>query len=1071
MAGTLPSAIDRQASPLVLAKTHLPPRRADILRRPRLVDQLYAHIEKQLFLVSAPAGYGKTSLLLDFAHDAEFPVAWYALDEFDNAPHIFLEYLIASIRVHFPAFGAQALATLERVADSLEALQPVVAMMANDLFSLPDHLIIVLDDYHAIHNEMIDNLLKLLIDYAGENCHIFLDSRTVPRIPDQILLLARGQMSGLGANELKFTPAEIQALVQQNFGLTLSDERARELALFTDGWITALLLMGHQAGWRELVESAVTAPDAAGRVYDFLAEQVFSHQPADTQRFLLASSLLEPLAPNLLDSLPGVTNARKHLETLHKQQLFVTRLGGNDELYTYHPLFREFLKARLFREQPAWHEQLSLASAKLYAEQGQWERVVEIYLSMGRVDDAARALESAEESLRTTAQVSSLAPWFEALPRTVTEFRPHLLSLKAKSYFFRGGLGQAANYFDRAANMFLESGDRAAAADKLIWKAYALQGLGHYRKVVEESAVIDGLLTNRPDLVWHRATNLANRGLSENSLGDLTHAYGDLTQAKELSLAADDLVLQANVTRNLGMVARASGRLSEALEHYSTALRLWERLQNPNAAADTLNNLGYIYYLKGETQEAERILNDALSRARAARALRTEAIILSSLGDLHKDYGDYLKALELFGDSLRVALEAHFAYATVYCKMATGDTYRLIGDLARAREWLDSALEGARLSGSSVDIGQVKFALSLLACDEGRLEEAIATTAEVSALFRQAGNNHLEALSEFQLAHALNLEGRTNEAVPHLVRTAELVELLGYDHFLVVEGRRAELTLRLASTLDTAGPKFRRILERVRPLPAHHVKQAPASPAAPIVAVYTLGHERFTVGGVELSQLRPQVRELFLYLLARYPHAVRRDELWELIWPDMSAERADSGLRVAVTRIRKALCRISWSNGWYALAPERLWYDVHEFERGVADAYRSQSAGGRIHRLRQALELYSGEYLARMEAQWVTVERERLKKAYLKALLSLAEAYSEVGDLGSALRTYESAANAEPFLEEAWQGGMRTDLRMGNRVAALARYEQLKHILRDELGIDPSPQVQALYRRIINMSE
>src|SRR5574341_575312 len=258
--------VERQVSPLVIAKTRVPPRRNELLRRPRLVDALYAQIEKQLFLISAPSGYGKTSLLIDFANDADFPVAWYALDEFDNAPQTFLEYLIASVRHHFSDFGVSALAAVQRSSDSLESLQPVVALMANDLFRLPDHLVIVLDDYHVIRNEVIDQLIALLIKYAGENCHIFLDARTLPRIPDQILLLARGQMDGISVNELKFTPPEIQALVQQNYGLTVSEYRARELAQITDGWVTALLLMGQQAGWRELVEGAISAPDAAGRV-------------------------------------------------------------------------------------------------------------------------------------------------------------------------------------------------------------------------------------------------------------------------------------------------------------------------------------------------------------------------------------------------------------------------------------------------------------------------------------------------------------------------------------------------------------------------------------------------------------------------------------------------------------------------------------------------------------------------------------------------------------------------------------------------------------------------------------
>jgi DNA-binding SARP family transcriptional activator len=146
-----------------------------------------------------------------------------------------------------------------------------------------------------------------------------------------------------------------------------------------------------------------------------------------------------------------------------------------------------------------------------------------------------------------------------------------------------------------------------------------------------------------------------------------------------------------------------------------------------------------------------------------------------------------------------------------------------------------------------------------------------------------------------------------------------------------------------------------------------------------------------------------------------------------------------------------------------------LWYDVHEFEQGLADARRAQTAQARISRLKQTIELYQGDYLGRLEAHWVLNERERLRSTYLGALIALAEAYAEVGDLDSALSTFQKASQVEPFFESAWQGAMMIYLRMGNRAAAITHYERLKQVLHDEMGIEPSPELQALYRDIVNM--
>ena len=1058
-----------QATPLIIAKTRLPPRRTELLRRPRLLDHVYAHVEKQLFVITAPAGYGKTTVLLDFAHEADFPVAWYALDEFDNSPHTFVQYLVAAVRVNFPAFGVQTLAALERASGSLESLQPVVALLANDLYTLPDHLTIILDDYHVIRNERIHQLLALLLKHAAENAHLFIGSRTLPRIPDQILLVARGQMSGFSINELKFTPAEIQQLVQQNHGLSVSEQRAFELSEISDGWITALLLMGYQAGWRELIEGAISAPAASGRVYDYLAEQVFASRPQALQRFLLGSSVLEPLVPDLLDQLPGLSDSRTHLQALLEQQLFTARLGGDAEAYTYHPLFREFLKTRLRQDSPQWFEQLLLASARLYESERQWERVVEAYLTLGRTAEAAHALEMAEESLRSLPQVANLVPWMDALPQALTDLRPHLISLRAKQHFFRGELEQSLAQFEQAASMFSGEGDAISAADKRIWKAFALQGLGRYQQILDESREVEQMLAERPEQVWLHTANLINRGQAEFRLGNPASAYDTLKAAQRLADQTEHWVHRANCAQSLGLIERARGRLSEALEQFAAALHVWERLENPNAAAGALNSIGNIYYLKGEYQEAEQILSDALKRARNTRQLRSEALTLATLGDVRLDMGDYPAALERYGDALRVAAEAHYNFVLLYGRLGTANTYRLLGDMGRAQDWLRSAQESAKLSGSLADQMQVTLHAGLLLLDQGQVAEALAQLQAAASYFNQTSDYQQEALAEFHIAHCLNMLGRADESVPQLARTAELVELLGYDQFLVVAGRRTTMTLSMAGELPGIGGRYQQIVRRVirhMPLITTTPDAGTAAPPAHALSAYALGQEKFVRAGAEVVGLRPQARALFWLLLLRYPQGARKEELWDLFWPGHSAEHADGALRISITRIRKALCTVTFANGWYVLDAESAYYDVREFERALAEAQRATSVEARIAALQQAADLYLGDYLTSVDADWVSLERERLRNAYLTCLIELGQAYNEAGDGPAALRAYDKATALEPFFESAWKAGMQTYLRMGNRAAALAHYQKLATLLRKDLRVKPSTDLQRLYERI-----
>ncbi|MBI1800448.1 MAG: hypothetical protein HYR71_02320, partial [Chloroflexi bacterium] len=412
-----------------------------------------------------------------------------------------------------------------------------------------------------------------------------------------------------------------------------------------------------------------------------------------------------------------------------------------------------------------------------------------------------------------------------------------------------------------------------------------------------------------------------------------------------------------------------------------------------------------------------------------------------------------------------------------YGQMALSHVYGLMGDFGSAHQWLDAAAEDIEAGGSSSERGQLALCRVRLAVDQGRLADALDGAATATALLRQGGDKHLEALAEFHLAHVLILLNRQDEAVPHLTRVAGLLAVLGYDHFIVIEGRRAALTLQFASGLPDVGHAFSRIFDRLRPSQAPAVGAARgygvAAPAtAPTLAVYTLGDERFAVADVPggrlepTPSLRPQIRELALFLLTRYPKGARQDEVLDLIWPNRSFERAKGALHVAITSIRNTLCPLTYVNGSYTLAPERLWYDVLEFERALAAARRASSPRERITWLEQATKLYGGDYLQRLDAPWALEEQQRLRRLYFDALVALGQACYDEGDLPAALRAYEKAISVEPYQEVAWHGAMLTELRIGNRAAARNRYEELRRLLASELGAKPSIELQALYHQI-----
>ncbi len=222
-------------------KVILPQRRKDLFSRQRLINLLYDLLDEKLILVIAPAGYGKTSLLIDFAYQVDLPVCWYAVDDLDQTPERFITYFIAALHRRFPAFGEASRVALKALNPFSPDLNQLVSVIVNDAYEhIQEHFLIILDDYHLVSNvREIQAFINRFINESAENCHLVLSSRNLLSLPDLPLLVARSQVGGIGFEELAFRADEIQAFVLQYYRVTLSDAAAQDLARDTEGWITA----------------------------------------------------------------------------------------------------------------------------------------------------------------------------------------------------------------------------------------------------------------------------------------------------------------------------------------------------------------------------------------------------------------------------------------------------------------------------------------------------------------------------------------------------------------------------------------------------------------------------------------------------------------------------------------------------------------------------------------------------------------------------------------------------------------------------------------------------------------
>ena len=273
----------------------LPPRRpANLLSRPRLMavlDQLFTH---RLALVVAPAGYGKTSLLIDWAADLPESVCWFTVDLLDKEPYRFIAGWIASIAQTFPDFGSQSTVMLQAYVSGQATLDQLLITIVNELYeTVEQDFVLIVDDYHLVDGVAdIDHFLSRFIQNVGPNCHIVLASRKLLALPNLALFVARSQVAGIDYEDLAFTAEEIQDLVQRRFNRTISLDEATALMKATEGWITGLLLTAHGPGREKRVRRRLMR-GANVDLYDYLAQQVLDQQPEDLRRFLLRAAALE----------------------------------------------------------------------------------------------------------------------------------------------------------------------------------------------------------------------------------------------------------------------------------------------------------------------------------------------------------------------------------------------------------------------------------------------------------------------------------------------------------------------------------------------------------------------------------------------------------------------------------------------------------------------------------------------------------------------------------------------------------------------------------------------------------
>jgi LuxR family transcriptional regulator, maltose regulon positive regulatory protein len=717
----------RAADPLASTKLRPSQARPKLVARPRLVESLRREPGRRLTLLSAPAGFGKTTLLNKWVKNSvggESFIAWLSLDEGDNDPALFLSYLVASLRrTAGEGFGEGVLAALR--SSQPPRLEALAAALINELADLPGEVSLVLDDYHHIDSQAVHGIVSFLLERLPGGVHLVISSRTDPPLPIS-RLRARGQMVEIGAAELAFTTGEAAAFLEGVMGLQLSQEDVAKLEGRTEGWVAGLQLAALSMRDREDVSSFVETFSGSHRdVLDFLAEEVLERQPGQVREFLLETSIAEHLTGALCDALTGRDDGQEMLERLETENLFVIALDDERRWYRYHHLFADFLRGRLMRERLERTGELHLRASGWYEGNGHLAEAIGHALSASDHDLAARLIEKGVEGAVERGEGTTALRWLEALPTEAKRLRPRLFVEHAVALVITGRPDDAEPLLKEAERVETTGEDRrfllGFASAVRSWRARLR---GDAPEAVE-------LARRALSLLPHGEAHVRNYAAVR--LGDALRTVGDLAAADEAYADAAEIGQAAHHAygRLAGMVMHArvraeQGRLREADEAFRGALRLLieEGFELSPAAGIVHIGMADLRYERNDLDGAERELERGLELAERTGDVSTRVWAYVTLSRTRRALGDEGSALEMAYKAERVArdsgadLQIAIAAAWLFrLRIARGDLAEA-GDLEQERS---ANVDGAAAAARMVD--QITSARLLHA--EGRHREAL----------------------------------------------------------------------------------------------------------------------------------------------------------------------------------------------------------------------------------------------------------------------------------------------------------------------------------------------------------
>lgn len=1015
------------------------------MKRTDLIEKIEKNKDKCLILICAPAGYGKSTLALEFLSNYNFKFSWLNVHQEISGFYLFMNYLVLSIRKIDNSFGKSTLLMIEDYREKLNfdshkliIINDIATSLQNELIEVfNEEIYIVLDDIGKLSDsDWIRSLFETLFANLPSNIHFILTSRKIPDI-NTGLLTAKRNLLKIGIKDLAFKEHETGILINDLYGLNISENETKFLSSSLNGWITGLhlILQSYGSSFPGIKFDRIRVLDD---IFNYFSEDIFSTLSSETQNFLLFTSLLETFTPQLCDELMKISNSAVLIRDLLNQNIFIlvnsTDSVGISESYSYQELFKKFLndKIRKLFSKKEINNFLKKA-AEHYKSNGQVIEAVNYSIQSGELENAAVLIKNYFQQIFERGLFEVLWKWLDELGTDFVNKEYKLLYLRALLLkFFEGNIEESLPVLDKAIALLQNSDDKEFLVKCCISRSRNLISLGRISeaiKLLQDADKITVETLSKAKLLFLSAYAHYQNSDYDRSL-DLLNTAAGLINSDEYPVQGTTDVKQ-ELFNLFGHIFLIKGDYSKSISYYERAVKNTERIFG---RYETICNLVLLYSQSGKFEKASEYLEEAGSISGNISIPIFRITYLLACQAFKYEFGDYEESIRLLEEMNKIASELNHKYYIFLSYSLIGDSYYSLNKMKKAEEYYDLAF---RYLNESNELERIQFSVckALLLMKTGKNPEIESVLLNAYQFYDQRKITYSKIQISFHLADFYLVSGNHAKAMEYLKEVLMTAEEKEYNSFIQREicnfSRLFDFAIANRQHISYIKHQKSAFLEKRNSkwISADCRKRLICQNGSLIdIQLDLFGKSEVSIRGrvvTDSSWSKKKWKYMFIFLMLEPGRSVTKDKLIDLFYPDTPMESADNIFHQVISKFRNLIKithneqkpvntesvenqkkgrstgkgkkvdsfaitppLINYEDKLVALSNDFTYYaDSIEFEKLYKYSNSLKEPDLRLNYMKQAVAIYKGDFLEGNYETWC----EELRSKYRSYFISMSE--------------------------------------------------------------------------------